>query len=239
MPTLCEAFQDFLSSKSYRSAKTGHAYRRAIEHYLADWVSRPLNAIERRQAYFDLDRERRRRAQRNRRNAATLPCRRTRATPTGPRATAANGRCCCSGAGRQPHGRRRVGILWDFAGGRRGLHRIRRAAVRRRSPGTGQRALDARHAVTQYVQVATHFGHVGSERVDLAAQTRPLPFNLTAQGCPLPTNHRHQYGQHCGHRSHRAEQHGNSVRHRDEHTATGPLARGSVNRQAKSTPRRR
>ncbi len=25
------------------------AYRRAIEHYLADWVSRPLNAIERRQ----------------------------------------------------------------------------------------------------------------------------------------------------------------------------------------------
>ena len=31
------------------SAKTGDAYRRAIEHYLADWVSRPLNAIERRE----------------------------------------------------------------------------------------------------------------------------------------------------------------------------------------------
>ena len=49
MPTLCEAFQDNMSSKSYRSAKTGDAYRRAIEHYLADWVSRPLNAIERRE----------------------------------------------------------------------------------------------------------------------------------------------------------------------------------------------
>ena len=88
-------------------------------------------------------------------------------------------------AQRRPgHGRRRVGTLWDFAGGRRGRHLIRRAAIRRRSPGTGQRALNARHGVTQYVQVATHFGHGGSERVDLAAQTRPLPFNLTAQGRP-------------------------------------------------------
>ena len=113
-------------------------------------------------------------------------------------------------------------MLWDFAGGRRGLHGIRRAAVRGRSPGTGQRALDARHAVTQYVKVATHFGHVGSERVDRATQTRPLPFDLTAQGCPLPTNHRHQYGQHRGHRTHRAEQHGNAVRHWRRAYCNGP-----------------
>ncbi|MDE0447112.1 MAG: integrase arm-type DNA-binding domain-containing protein [Spirochaetaceae bacterium] len=49
MPTLCEAFQDYLGAKSFRSTKTSDAYRRAIEHYLADWVSRPLNAIERRE----------------------------------------------------------------------------------------------------------------------------------------------------------------------------------------------
>ena len=49
MPTLCEAFQDYLSAKSFRSTKTSDAYHRAIEHYLADWVSRPLNAIERRE----------------------------------------------------------------------------------------------------------------------------------------------------------------------------------------------
>ena len=49
MPTLCEAFQDYLSAKSFRSTKTSDSYRRAIEHYLADWVSRPLNAIERRE----------------------------------------------------------------------------------------------------------------------------------------------------------------------------------------------
>ena len=49
MPTLCEAFHDYMSAKPYHSTKTGIAYRRAIEHYLADWVSRPLNAIERRE----------------------------------------------------------------------------------------------------------------------------------------------------------------------------------------------
>ena len=38
-----------LSAKFYRSTKTSDAYRRAIENYLADWVSRPLNAIERRE----------------------------------------------------------------------------------------------------------------------------------------------------------------------------------------------
>ena len=31
MPTLCEPFQDYMSSKSYRSAKTSDAYRRAID----------------------------------------------------------------------------------------------------------------------------------------------------------------------------------------------------------------
>ena len=49
MPTLQEAFQDYLNAKSYRSAKTGRSYRRAIERHLADWVSRPLNTIERRE----------------------------------------------------------------------------------------------------------------------------------------------------------------------------------------------
>ena len=93
-------------------------------------------------------------------------------------------------------------------------------------------AFNARHAVTQYMKVATHFGHVGAERIDRVAQalhlhldratqTRPLPFDLTAQGRPLPTNHRHQYGQRRGYRSHRAEQNGNSVHHGTGHTATG------------------
>ena len=49
MPTLCEAFQDYMSAKSFRSTKTSDAYRLAVEHYLADWVSRPLNTIERRE----------------------------------------------------------------------------------------------------------------------------------------------------------------------------------------------
>jgi len=49
MPTLHEAFLDYLSAKSYRSAKTGRTYRSAIERHLADWVSRPLDAIERRE----------------------------------------------------------------------------------------------------------------------------------------------------------------------------------------------
>ena len=49
MPTLYEAFHDYISAKPHHSMKTGIAYRRAIEHYLADWVSRPLNAIERRE----------------------------------------------------------------------------------------------------------------------------------------------------------------------------------------------
>ena len=56
MPTLHDAFHDYLSSKRYHTKKTDMAYRRAIEHYLADWVSRPLNAIERREveARFNL-----------------------------------------------------------------------------------------------------------------------------------------------------------------------------------------
>ena len=49
MPTLSEAFGDYMSAKPSHTAKTNVAYRRAIEHYLGDWVSRPLNAIERRE----------------------------------------------------------------------------------------------------------------------------------------------------------------------------------------------
>ncbi|MDE0447129.1 MAG: integrase arm-type DNA-binding domain-containing protein [Spirochaetaceae bacterium] len=49
MPTLHEAFLDYLSAKSFRSAKTGRTYRSAIERHLADWLSRPLDAIERRE----------------------------------------------------------------------------------------------------------------------------------------------------------------------------------------------
>ena len=149
--------------------------------------------------------------------------------PAPPHRDTATGQCR---PGLGPVRRRRAGILWDLAGGRRRLHGVRRAAVRRRPPGAGQRALDARHAVTQYVKVAAHFGHVGSERVDLVAQALPLPLDLATQtrpcpsisrrrAAPLRTNHWHQHGQHRGHRSHRAEQHGNSVRHGNEHTVPG------------------
>ena len=49
MPTLGEAFRDYLKAKPRHSMRTGMAYRRAVEHYLADWVSRPLDSIERRE----------------------------------------------------------------------------------------------------------------------------------------------------------------------------------------------
>ena len=49
MPTLGEAFRDYLKVKPRHSMRTGMAYRRAVEHYLADWVSRPLDSIERRE----------------------------------------------------------------------------------------------------------------------------------------------------------------------------------------------
>ena len=49
MPTLREAFLDYMKAKPRHSKRTGMAYRRAVEHYLADWLSRPLDTIERRE----------------------------------------------------------------------------------------------------------------------------------------------------------------------------------------------
>ena len=46
IPTLREAFHDYMSTKAHHARKTETAYRRAIEFYLGDWVSRPLDAIE-------------------------------------------------------------------------------------------------------------------------------------------------------------------------------------------------
>ena len=47
MPTLTEAFRDYMKAKPGHARRTGMAYRRAIQHYLADWLSRPLDSIER------------------------------------------------------------------------------------------------------------------------------------------------------------------------------------------------
>ena len=49
MPTLREAFLDYMKAKPRHSKRTGMAYRRAVEHYLADWLSRPLDTIDRRE----------------------------------------------------------------------------------------------------------------------------------------------------------------------------------------------
>ena len=49
IPTLSEAFCDYMKAKPRHSRNTGIAYRRAVEHYLADWLSRPLDSIERRE----------------------------------------------------------------------------------------------------------------------------------------------------------------------------------------------
>ena len=38
--------------------------------------------------------------------------------------------------------------------------------------------------------------HIGAERVDVAAQARPLSFDLTAQGRRLRADHRQQHSQH-------------------------------------------
>ena len=48
-PTLREAFRDYMKAKPHHSRKTGITYRRSVEHYLADWLSRPLDSIERRE----------------------------------------------------------------------------------------------------------------------------------------------------------------------------------------------
>ena len=46
MPTLCEAFHDYISAKPHHSRKTGIAYRRAIEAS----ETGPRNAARRRAA---------------------------------------------------------------------------------------------------------------------------------------------------------------------------------------------
>ena len=47
--TLREAFHDYMKAKPHHSRKTDITYRRSVEHYLVDWLSRPLDSIERRE----------------------------------------------------------------------------------------------------------------------------------------------------------------------------------------------
>ena len=47
--TLREAFHDYMKAKPHHSRKTNITYRRSVEHYLVDWLSRPLDSIERRE----------------------------------------------------------------------------------------------------------------------------------------------------------------------------------------------
>lgn len=48
LPTLGEAFEDYMSVNPYRSETTNNRYRQYVRMCLSDWVNRPLNAISRR-----------------------------------------------------------------------------------------------------------------------------------------------------------------------------------------------
>ena len=48
LPTLAEAFEEFISVNPNRSAYTDKVYRRNLRLNLSDWINRPLNAISRR-----------------------------------------------------------------------------------------------------------------------------------------------------------------------------------------------
>ena len=64
-----------------------------------------------------------------------------------------------------------IGSGRSLGGGLRGAalgRRCRRAVGG--TPGAGQRALDAGHAIAQRVQVAAHFAHVGAHRCHIGAQ---------------------------------------------------------------------
>lgn len=47
MPTLADAFEDYMTANPYRSKRTDELYRYEAKRYLGDWVNRPLDAISR------------------------------------------------------------------------------------------------------------------------------------------------------------------------------------------------
>ena len=48
MPTLGDAFEDYMAANPNRSKRTDELYRYEAKRYLGDWLSRPLDAIARR-----------------------------------------------------------------------------------------------------------------------------------------------------------------------------------------------
>ena len=48
MPTLAEAFEDYMKANPHRSKRTDELYRYEANRYLADWLARPLDRITRR-----------------------------------------------------------------------------------------------------------------------------------------------------------------------------------------------
>ena len=48
MPTLGDAFEEYIKANPNRSKTTNQLYRFEAEHYLGDWLSRPLDSITRR-----------------------------------------------------------------------------------------------------------------------------------------------------------------------------------------------
>ena len=48
MPTLGQAFDEFLAANPNRAPTTDKGYRDFVERYLGDWLGRPLDAIARR-----------------------------------------------------------------------------------------------------------------------------------------------------------------------------------------------
>ena len=48
MPTLADAFEDYMTANPNRSKRTNELYRYEAKRYLGDWLTRPLDAISRR-----------------------------------------------------------------------------------------------------------------------------------------------------------------------------------------------
>ena len=48
MPTLGQAFDEFMAANPNRAPTTDKGYRDFVERYLADWLGRPLDTIARR-----------------------------------------------------------------------------------------------------------------------------------------------------------------------------------------------
>ena len=48
MPTLADAFEDYMTANPNRSKRTNELYRYEMKRYLGDWLTRPLDAISRR-----------------------------------------------------------------------------------------------------------------------------------------------------------------------------------------------